>query len=828
MHKHISRSMLMITVTLLGSLVVGVGTHSASAHLGLTKAYGPSIGSAQPYEPAGPWIDGVLIPQFLVTQDFEWQALKAGDIDVYDWAMRKSQVDEFNANICIPAPDAAAGIAPCGAGQAPIQHEIAIQNPGDSGKFEVDMQNARFPTNVLQFRQAMAYIVDKENFTTNFLGGLGFPLYTALPCPIICSSTGQWVDPSLLTATAEANHVYGSGLPTTTRVSIAQSLLDSAGLFVGLDTGFREDCRGLTAATCTGKPVLQPTFRVRLDDPNRLALGRFIRSAAQNQLKIDMDIGGTSKYTGDVANYFEQTRSALFNSVFFLFDFNLYTGGWGGIASPTILNDLYSSKFIRAGSTNYPNFNDPIFDIAAAAVKSATGIPSAVSAAHAAEIEYNASIPVIDVWSSAAPLAYRLFHKDNDLTLNGRQWDGFQLQTGVGWHGGFSWLNIHLIGAPLHDPNHPVFVKWGWKTDLLDSPNPIDSSFLWDAFAIGLTYDFLNNGATDDISFSGSLPWAGSLPLATLWTGTGCAVSTGCSALKYQLRPDLHFADGSQVTAQDVAFSIHVGRDSPTSFITPQYILTKNVTVTGPLTFTVFETNAGIFNRNDIGATPLLSQNLWCTSRGFTVCNPDWALGASGWPAFPDRTLSGTGVNILSSNTGPFSPGTPVGTNFGSYAFVYDSTTSFTGGPSGPILFRTAGYAPTGTPAFVASAPRYFTDLSGGWKKFHLAGNVNWYCTACTTGPSETGPLPSADMVINIVDLATVALHFNQNPGLGGTLPFGSAPWDISGPTPGVPDGTVNILDLVRVALHFGQSFLGGTDIGGGAEGAVPGWASEP
>src|SRR3989442_6985099 len=108
MHRQISKSMLMITVTLLASLVVGVGIHSASAKLGLTKAYGPSIGSAQPYEPACPWIDGVLVPQFLVTQDFEWQAPKVAVIDVYDWAMRKSQVDEFNAIICIPAPDAPA------------------------------------------------------------------------------------------------------------------------------------------------------------------------------------------------------------------------------------------------------------------------------------------------------------------------------------------------------------------------------------------------------------------------------------------------------------------------------------------------------------------------------------------------------------------------------------------------------------------------------------------------------------------------------------------------------------------------------------------------
>ena len=79
-------------------------------------------------------------------------------------------------------------------------------------------------------------------------------------------------------------------------------------------------------------------------------------------------------------------------------------------------------------------------------------------------------------------------------------------------------------------------------------------------------------------------------------------------------------------------------------------------------------------------------------------------------------------------------------------------------------------------------------------------------------------------MVVNIVDLSLVAAHFGQSPGLVG--PYGHAPWDLSGSS-GTPDGTINIFDLTRIALHFGQSFLGGTDIGGGAEGSIPGWVSE-
>jgi hypothetical protein len=127
------------------------------------------------------------------------------------------------------------------------------------------------------------------------------------------------------------------------------------------------------------------------------------------------------------------------------------------------------------------------------------------------------------------------------------------------------------------------------------------------------------------------------------------------------------------------------------------------------------------------------------------------------------------------------------------------------------------------------------------WKKFHLAGNINWYCTAttaqrCSLGiTSENGPLPSPDSAINIVDLAIVAVHFGETPGTAanpcanvvGGCPFGAQPWDISGATPGTPDGSVNISDLVRVAIHFGQSYWGGTDIGGGAVGTLPLWVYE-
>ncbi len=971
--------MILIALNLLGALVVAGSVRSAQATgtLGLTKGYGTGIGSSQPYEPVGAWIDGIIVPQFLVNPTNEWNALKAGDIDLYDWPLRPAQIADFNSNICVPNPTGVT-IAPCTtAGQAPIQTQIQLLPVNDFGKFEIDLQNAAFPTNILSFRQAVAYATDKESFITSVLNGLGAPNYSPIGCPALCGPGADgkfnsplpnpddlWVDPKLneigLTCTSFAGNPlpYGCGNPN--RFAIANSLLDAAGFSIGVN-GFRVDnaagcasrlipsATGLITVSNCGKE-LQPFFWVRHDDPNREQLGFQIQTALQTQLKIDMDLGGFAKYTGDVQNFFDVNRRVLFTPVFGEFNFNLYTGGWFLGRDPTYVDDLYDSKFIRSFLTNYPNYADPIFDNFARGLRAATSIPGAISLAYAAEGEFNATLPIVDVWTSTAPHAVRIVHKDGDALLNGLKWEGFQNQLGVGPDNGFSWGNMHLVGAPLHNSAHPVFLKWGWKTDLLDRPNPIDSSFVWDFFALGLTHDSLNALATDDALFTGDLPWMASLPVIRVVNPGGAfpngsictpdAPAAQCSVLSYQLRTDITFAaslDGKipalPVTPDDIRFTILMGRDSTTSFLTPGYIHVSDVVVTGPLSFDVYEKNAAIWDRHDIGGTTPVSVRHWCTERGFTVCGPPWnGPPPGGTTGFPDF-----GVNVLSSTNGPQIPGPPVGVDLGSFGFVYDSQVSFQVGgitsPNGPIVYRlrqtpglalpnppytnpTApndGYFPTekseaygslgassgqfsntcpSTTSCTASEPglsvavgitgttgsvgvTYTTPNSGfslsgtatfdatgltvgvkvriplsgpvvevtvtgtstsltvspgfvigGWHKFHMAGNVNWYCTTCSAGViSDMGPLPAPDMVINIVDLAIVAIHFGETPGLVG-LPYGHAAWDLSGAA-GTPDGTVNIFDLTRVALHFGQSFLGGTDGGGGAVGTLPSWIGE-
>jgi hypothetical protein len=956
--------MLLIAVTLLGALVVSSEFHSTNATgtLGLVKGSGPTPGSAQPYEPVGPWIDGILVSQFLVNQNNEWLALKAGTIDLYDWPLRHSQLIEFNspctgpppACVCLPAPDAPAGIAPCPSGQAPIQHEVTLRGIQNFGKFEIDLQNAAFPTNLLAFRQAVAFATDKEQFITNVLGGDGAPNYAVVGCPALCAggpdgklgpfystdlslecdaspctstSAGAhaiddlWVKPTLNEAGLTCLSVTGTPMPFTAgghcnapagtidpaRVAAANALLDSLGFSARDALGFRLDngpgCVSRTVPNGAGSLIivnncgkeLQPVFYVSHDDPNREQLGFQLQAVLQNSLGIDMNlVAATGQYPSQFRHFIDVNRKTLVTPVFGNFAYNFYTGGWGLGPDPTYIDDLYDSQFIRPFLTNYPNYNDALFNTKARGLRAAqAGPPSdffanARSLAFGAEQEFNDTVGIIDVWTDIGPVAYRNYHVDSDVTLNGLRWEGIQNRVGVGPDNKWTWLNAHLVGAPLHDPNHPVFVKWGWKTDILDSPNPVDSLSLgasWDRPASGLAYDSLNNLATDDPSFDGDLPWMASLPPkiptvvadgTTFPNGEMCtsdAPPSGCSLLSYQLRSDLTFAaslDGKitsvQVVPFDVRFSILDAKNSPTSFLRPAYVHVQDVVVTGPLTFDVYERNAAVWARRDIGATPILSVQHWCqelhdswpglgvNATGLTNC-----LAAPTSSGFSTPSFAGgwpdAGVNTLSSTSGHQLPGPPVSVDLGSSAFVYDSEVSFPrNATDGPVLYRarqtpgltlptgTATCQPSGTGCgYSAAAPSdgYFTNNLGatsaglnigGWRGFHLAGNINWYCTATTSQPcsagitSENGPLPSPDSVINIFDLNLVATHFGETPGTAanpcasvvGGCPFGAQPWDISGPG-GTPDGTVNIFDLTRVASHFGQSFLSLTEIGGGS-----------
>src|SRR5207247_3290237 len=244
---------------------------------------------------------------------------------------------------------------------------------------------------------------------------------------------------------------------------------------------------------------------------------------------------------------------------------------------------------------HYNRYNDPVFTQAERGLTTAPSQSTAQTFAYALEDEYNATLPALDVWSTQAPYAYRIYHSDSDATLNGLQWSGINVLLGIGWNNAFSFLNAQLIGAPVHNPAHPVFIKYGIKTDVLDSPNPITQQFLYDLETSSSSYDTLNALANDDLGFTGDLPWMSSIPVVTRTVATNTAFSdgsictpdspaNGCQELTIILRPDLSWAaslDGAipslPVTPDDVQFSTLLARDDPGSFISGAYFDLQNV-----------------------------------------------------------------------------------------------------------------------------------------------------------------------------------------------------------------------------------------------------------
>src|SRR5438034_10070217 len=221
-------------------------------------------------------------------------------------------------------------------------------------------------------------------------------------------------------------------------------------------------------------------------------------------LSIQMVAGCTFTSYPSVQNYCEGPRLIEFQILQSVQDYNIFVGGWELSRDPTFFN-IYDPLGIFPGGTNYKRYDDPVFTQVERGFSDAPTLSQAITYAHAAEIEYNSSIPVVDVWSTTAPYAYRLYHADSDPVLNGLPWKGIQLLKGTGWNNGFTFLNAQLIGAPVHDPNHQLYIKYGIKTDVLDSPSPIESQVPYHQETYLTSYDILHAHANAGRSINGDL-----------------------------------------------------------------------------------------------------------------------------------------------------------------------------------------------------------------------------------------------------------------------------------------------------------------------------------
>jgi hypothetical protein len=339
------------------------------------------------------------------------------------------------------------------------------------------------------------------------------------------------------------------------------------------------------------------------------------------------------------------------------------------------------------------------------------------------------------------------------------------------------WSLLNARQVPGYAPANPMFAPGRGDPNLIRRGFSQDTSFLspfiastlWEFEIITQIFDSMlqNNPLT-----SGPTPFASPGQLFD-WQTTSHSSSfnpsDGITTQIWHLRNDLKFQDGNPVTATDVAYTIIAYRDVPSQdFGISTFLVTSATGIDcGPSqpckTLQVKLQGASPDNEVNIGTLPIIEKKLWAPVCGDPVPVPPAAPSPCANPAFD-----------------PMAAGIMVG--------------------SGPwkcvVLAGFANAGHIGGSCYVNADGTLGGQASSLGGKYLLTRNDN-FVRCCPDDPSSSlYKLSWADKnndgVVNILDLADVAVHF------GTSDPY----WVNSNIAAGT---TVNIQDLATVAFYFGH-----------------------
>jgi len=376
---------------------------------------------------------------FFGSVDSAYAALKAGQVDCIQWALTHEQyVDAQNdADLC-------------------------VASYAENGMFEFDINNnytikeypgIRSPTNVKEFRQAIACSFDKSYIIDEILLGFGARLDLPIPQP----QAGWWnksvtYDPS--DPLAPDNYLYKYNM---TR---AAELLDAAG-FVDTDDppdGIRNYPVGWPGAE-EGPNMNKIIFYVRTEGNDRLKAGRYLTTQLQS-LGVPVDKReGTSDYT----------HAPVMTDM----NYHLYTGGWSLGRYPTYFFSLYNSMFwypngpdyvTGMNASNEPNY--PILDELTREIYYALTFAAAQDACKLAGGYFAEQCVTIPLWSYTSFVGWR------------KALAGVVNEMGIGFDNAYTFLNAYradVPGAPVRlgtiaaaKQLNPMFEQWYFGYAALD------------------------------------------------------------------------------------------------------------------------------------------------------------------------------------------------------------------------------------------------------------------------------------------------------------------------------------------------------------------------
>lgn len=486
---------------------------------------------------------GPLTPNLLIhvytDPDTEFEALGAGEIDITDWPMSKTWVDQFNQP---------------GSG-------VELRSYAEIGHMEFDINNQKWPTGVetprtydpatgtykhyyddggtpdemdtpderaTEFRKAIAYLTNKEEIVSDILKGYAARQDTDIPYPALAG----YIPPDL-----EARGLIYNYDPVE-----AAARFDAGGFTQGTTSNphYDPDTPGSaqyirTDPLAGGADLSTLKMWVRLDDPNRKEAG--LRLAAQlRKAGIPMDAKVSE-------------RTVCYNNVMVIYDFHLYTGGWSLSAdAPDSLHFLFHSEGYWGGtetssfggmgwSANYDGFCDDDYDYWAEGGKYGSDLgdglePYLVSevkdSGFEAQYRMQKLVGAIPLWASLAVEGFRT------------GWTGVVNYEGQGPKNGWSFLNMEKAGDDTID--------WGFKSNL-ETLNMITSEWVWDHFILDIIYESL-------IAFNPYNLAEETGMLAESWTGLQYDSGSGLYYADFTLRDGVTFHNGDALRPKDVKFSL--------------------------------------------------------------------------------------------------------------------------------------------------------------------------------------------------------------------------------------------------------------------------------
>lgn len=273
----------------------------------------------------GPTVTGAVYTLY-GTQDAAVLALKAGEID-------------FLLNPL--------GLSRGLMNQVQGQEGINVITNNTNGFRYLAFNVRKEPMSFREFRQAMAYLIDKEFVCTTILQNVAFPLYTEVP-----TANGYWYNPDV--------PKIGQGLSREERLNKAIELLESVGFSwegdqkPAWDAGNRRVQPGGRLLLPSGQPLPELSLIAPSAgyDPLRSTFAIWVeRWANEAGIPIKAELIG-----------FNELIDRVYNDPDYAENLDMYILGWSLSIFPDYLTSFHHSRFSGPGDDNAGGFNNPDFD----------------------------------------------------------------------------------------------------------------------------------------------------------------------------------------------------------------------------------------------------------------------------------------------------------------------------------------------------------------------------------------------------------------------------------------------------------------------------------